>query len=271
MRGQQLSMIAATALNGRSVDFVPLSTEFRNTDLFLTKGALKTVDAATLRRLRKRHNRIFLDPVDEDLNDEFADVADVIVAASRVAADAYRERWPEKDVILINHHVDPRVAAALAARPTPTFTEARIAYFGELVNTVQSPRIGALVDFTLVDTSRQDSTWFDRLSGYNVHYAVRQTRALDHYKPFLKGFTAAACGANVMIHVDGAEARRWLPDDYPYWLRGELNDDNIVSSLERLRETFGGPEWHGGLSVMADIAAQTSPSAVGKELLSLFG
>lgn len=124
-----------------------------------------------LARLRKRHNRI---------SDELASSADVIVAASRVAADPYRERWPHKDVTLVNHHVDSRVAAALSARPVTTFAEARIAYFGELVNTVQSPRIDKLVDFTLVDTSRQDATWFDRLPDYNLHYA-RQTRALDQH------------------------------------------------------------------------------------------
>ncbi|HPT95388.1 MAG TPA: hypothetical protein PLB94_06555 [Microbacteriaceae bacterium] len=192
------------------------------------------------------------------------------MAASRVAADAYRERWPNNQVALVNHHVDPRVEAALAARPAIPFADAKIGYFGELVNTVQSPRIDQLVDFTLVDTSRQDALWFDLLPDYNVHYAVRQTRALDHFKPFLKGFTAAACGANVLIHVDGAEARRWLPEDYPYWLTGELNEDNIVSALVRVRESFGSAEWNAGLDAMADIAAQTDRPAIGRELLSLF-
>lgn len=270
MRGQQLSEIAAEALDGRPVDFAPLSNDFRNADLFLTKGALKSVDAAGLRRLRKHRNRLFVDPVDEDLAEPLAQHADVIVAASRVAADAYRDRWPDKHVALINHHVDPRVTAALKRRTATTFTAAEIGYFGELVNTVQSPRIDEIVDFTLVDTSKQDERWFDMLPDYNMHYAVRQTRALDQFKPFLKGFTAAACGANVMIHRDGAEARRWLPADYPYWLTGDLTEDNIVSALSRARESFGSSEWRDGLDAMADIAAQTSRSAIGLELVSLF-
>lgn len=169
MRGQQLSDIAAEALDGRTVDFAPLSDDFRAADLFLTKGALKSVDAPALKRLRKHRNRIFVDPVDEDLSDELAQYADVVVAASRVAADAYRERWPNNQVALVNHHVDPRVEAALAARPAIPFADAKIGYFGELVNTVQSPRIDQLVDFTLVDTSRQDALWFNLLPDYNVH------------------------------------------------------------------------------------------------------
>jgi len=62
MRGQQLSDIAAEALDGRTVDFAPLSDDFRAADLFLTKGALKSVDAPALKRLRKHRNRISSTP-----------------------------------------------------------------------------------------------------------------------------------------------------------------------------------------------------------------
>lgn len=271
MRGRQLSEIAAsTPLSQRAIAYEPFTVPVRGSDLFLTKGVLKTADPRQLRRWKRAGNRLFFDPVDEDVPEGLAPFADVIVAASREAARTYSERWPQADVRTLDHHVDPRVSSAMRSRSASTTGEFKAGYFGEIVNTVRTDAIARRVDFVLVDTSRQDEAWLARLPGFTFHYAVRQRRALDRHKPFLKGFTAAACGANILIQASEAEPRHWLPPDYPYWLHGEVTEESILAALDEARADFGGERWRHGLAVMAEVAARTSPEAIGRQLQALF-
>lgn len=271
MRGGQLSqLLAASGSTDRPVSFQAFSRRFKHSDLFLTKGVLKTVTPDELAHSSRRGNRIFVDPVDEDLSDEMVEQADVVVAASRTAEDAYQARWTSARVVLLNHHVDPRVDAALTLADRGEFDDARAAYFGELENTVQTPDIAKIVDFVAIDTSRQDERWLSRLAPYNLHYAIRRTRALDRYKPFLKGFTAAACDANIVIQSTETEAARWLPADYPYWHHGEVTEKSILATLHNAREGFGGPDWLYAREAMNEIARQTSPSAIASDAARLF-
>ena len=272
MRGAQLSnLLASSGFTDRPVDFQPFSTRFKHSDLFLTKGVLKAVTPEDLARSARRGNRLFVDPVDEDLSDEMAEQADVVVAASRTAEDAYRARWPSARVALLNHHVDPRVDAVVHQTKRGEIGEARAAYFGELENTIHTPSIAKIVDFVSIDTSRQDERWLSRLATYNLHYAIRRTRALDRYKPFLKGFTAAACGANIVIQSTETEAARWLPADYPYWHHGNVEEENILATLQKARDGYGGPDWRSAREAMNEIARQTSPSAIASDAARLFG
>lgn len=269
MRGRQLAELARTTpLADRTVTFQPISPDLRDSELFLTKGVLKTVDETTLRRWRRRGNRIFVDPVDEGLTPAQVAAADVIVAASHSAADSYRQTWPRARVRLLNHHVDPRVERAAAA--APAVSGFRAGYFGELVNTVDTPAIRARVDFVSVDTSRESAEWIDQAPLYSVHYAIRRHRALDNHKPFLKGFTAAACRAVVLIQRSEEEPRRWLPEDYPYWLDGEATEERILESLEAIRTDVGSTSWHAAQSIMAEIASRTSTRAIARDLVGLF-
>lgn len=271
MRGEQLSDIARrSALRDRDITYAPFTEHFRRHDLFLTKGALKSVEPSTIDAWRRQGNRVFVDPVDESLDDGRARAADVVVAASRTAYDSYRSQWPQLDVRLLNHHVDPRVARAMAERPkAPQQDHLRVAYFGELVNVVSSEAIADQVDFIHIDTSRRDDAWLSRLPDYNLHYAVRQHRALDAHKPFLKGFTAAACRSNVLIQVDEAEPREWLPTDYPFWLTGDVTEPAILRALDFARQSVGTERWRYASEIMSDIAQRSSPDAIGRELVTL--
>lgn len=270
MRGSQLAQIAtATSLASRSVSLDPRTADFRRSDLFLTKGVLKTVDSDTLTRWRRRGNRLFADPVDEEIADEIADSVDVVVAASRTAFDDYRDRWPQTEVAIVDHHVDPRVRVAMA-RSQKTLDRPRMGYFGERINTIRSKRIARYVDFVQVSTARVDDVWFDRLPDYNVHYGIRRARALDHHKPFLKGFTAAACQSLILIQDDQPEARRWLPSDYPFWLRGSVTEPTILRSISTALSAYGSAAWNQGLEMMREVEHRTSPTAIGAQLVTLF-
>ncbi|MGR6742539.1 hypothetical protein ACU6RU_10955 [Microbacterium sp. F1-18] len=270
MRGAQLAAIAEGSrdLHERTVAFAPMTADFRQSDLFLTKGASRTAGPALLDRWRRNGNRIFFDPVDEAIPDEQIDDADTLVAASRSALAAYREHWPHLRVRLVNHHVDPRVTAAM--RAAPRREHARIAYFGEPQNTVIPAGVASLIDVHPVDTSRSEQTWFSRLPPYAVHYAIRRSRALDHHKPFLKGFTAAACQANILVQRGQPEPELWLPSDYPFWVDAPASQDDIAAAVDLVRGAFGTAEWRYGLDVMRQIEDATSERAIRRALETLF-
>lgn len=264
MRGSQLARIAREALGERAdVSYSPLDAPFSRSTLFLTKGALKEATPELLTVLKERGNRLLFDVVDEVPPPTTNGFADLLVSASISAYVDHMRDFPRVDVALVNHHVDPRVEVIGGERPADRL---RVGYFGELVNAVLTPTITEVVDPILVDTSRTDDGWVSKLGDYNMHYAVRLTRAADHHKPFLKGFTAAHCHANILIQRSQAEAVNWLGDDYPFLLDGEPSEASIRSALERAQEAFLGPEWNDGLAIMEDVRERTSSARIGAEL-----
>jgi hypothetical protein len=267
MRGRQLSTIAERVLPARRIEFVPLGSPFRDATLFLTKGILKHADAAELEGLRKRGNQLLLDPVDGPLPPDLAAHADVIVAASFTAFDDYRRTFPSTRVALLHHHVDPRIRTVDMTRRQDVF---RAGYFGKPVNTLVTPGIEERVDFVRVRASRGDDAWVRRLPDYTFHYAIRKTHERDEHKPFLKGFTAAACQANLLIQHSETEAMRWVGEDYPYLLRGAVTEGSVIDALDAAEASYGSAEWRLGLSIMNDVRARTSDEEIARQLTRLF-
>jgi hypothetical protein len=268
MRGEQLSHLAAQAMPGRSVRYVPLGTDIRNSMVFLTKGALKSMTMDILLQLKRADNILFFDVVDEEPPPYTREYADVVVAASFTAFLNHSRAYPGLEVQLVNHHVDPRLTLSA---PVPPTDHLRAAYFGESINTVLTPTIAEVLDVIHIDTSREnDSGWIERLPEYNLHYAIRATRELDHFKPFLKGFTAAHCNANIVIQSTEVEARHWLGDDYPFLLRGPVTERTILDTLGAIRDSFGDSEWRDGLLRMREVRERTTAARIGGELRHLF-
>lgn len=265
MRGRQLAdLMTRLGDPRREYRFSPTTASFSKSVLFLTKNALKVLGPDDLERYRERRNILLFDVVDEPPPPTTDAFAHAIVAASRTAAASFRDRY-RTPVVLVNHHVDPRLSDLDLPVRTAEF---RAGYFGELFNTVITDRISDQVDFVRVSTAEQDDTWLRRVSGYTAHYAVRKSIAQDAYKPFLKGFTAAACGANVLIQETELEALSWLGDDYPFLLRGGVDEAAILESIETARDAFGGPDWADGLARMAEIRQATSDAAIAAEIES---
>jgi hypothetical protein len=264
MRGEQLATIAATALGRRArVSYSPLDAPFRRSTLFLTKGALRVATAERLAELKAAGNRLLFDVVDETAPPT-SGFADALIAASLTAFIDLQRDHPRREVLLVNHHVDPRLdAASIGPRPSDHL---RAGYFGELANTLLTPSIEETVTPVLVDTSKQDPGWLRRMPDFNLHYAIRRFREADLHKPFLKGFTAAHAGCNILIQRSQAEAVLWLGDDYPYLIDGEPDESVILRAIERVREDFGSPQWERALDVMRDIRERTSRERIGKEI-----
>lgn len=260
MRGFQLAQLAREGMRDRSVRVAPLGAKIRHSAVFLTKGALKAATPADLDALQRAGNRLLFDPVDETPPPTTARYADVLVASSFTAFDHYSRAFPATRVALVNHHVDPRLKP-VGSRPAAF----RVGYAGEVVNALLTPAIEQHVEVLPVDTSREDTAWLDRIRDYTMHYAVRRHRELDHFKPFLKGFTAAWCTAPILIQRDQQEAVRWLGEDYPY-LVDVADERGVLEALERAERDFLGPRWDRALGTMAAIRARTAPDRIVGEL-----
>ncbi|MBB5642160.1 hypothetical protein [Cryobacterium roopkundense] len=265
MRGAQLSAIAAQSMPDRDVKYVELNVDIRNSVVFLTKGALKAMTMERLESLKKHKNVLLFDVVDELPPPITHGYADVLIAASHTAFVQHSINFPHLPVRLVNHHVDPRVSALQVAPPDDRL---RTAYFGETINAIFTSMITETVQVVPIDTSRQSSSWIDHLAAYNLHYAVRATRDLDNYKPFLKGFTAAHCDSNILIQATEAEPAQWLGTDYPFLVQGPATEASILAAIEHARGCFGGPEWNQGLVRMREVRERTSPERIGAEVRS---
>ena len=102
------------------------------------------------------------------------------------------------------------------------------------------------------------------MPNYSLHYAVRQPHPFDGFKPFIKGFTAAACGAAILVPLDESDALYYLGHDYPFALK-----DNSLSSvreaIEYAEECFGGPEWRFAHTIMDSVRERCSARQVAED------
>jgi len=268
MRGKQLSEIASKyAPKNFDIQYSPIDTGFRNCILVLTKGVIKEVTSEQLIQLKSDNNFLMFDVVDDPVPPQRVKYADVLLAASVTAYKDYRKKLPEIKSHLVNHHVDPRIKKIEFRH---SFETATAAYFGLLQNTFISNRIKKEVDFFDIDTSKKQTQWIDNLNKYNVHYAIRKGVKENAHKPFLKGFTAAHCNSNILIQSNEKEAVEWLGEDYPFLIKGELNELNILEMLNFIRASFSKNDWVRGLEIMRHVKAKTSEESIGRQLKDLF-
>ena len=260
MRGFQLSGIARRHLGGsRKINYRPLSPKLSRSDLFLTKNACMALDASAAAALASRQNRLFADIVDGSPPAWAEEVGATIVTSSITSFEQVSLEYPALDVVLVNHHVDPRISVMAQQ------SDFRVGYFGEPFNAVTSDAIRRRVDFVEVATASQDQAWIESLSDYNVHYAIRQRIAQDAVKPFLKGFTAAQVGAVILTTANDPEAQRWLGSDYPYLVR-TIDESSILRAIGEIEDDFGSAQWTHARDVMRGIASRVAPQRIAREL-----
>ena len=144
----------------------------------------------------------------------------------------------------------------------------RTGYFGELANTVRPPSLGGLVELVGINTSRREESWIDRLPEFNAHWIIRQRRAIDGAKPFLKGFLAARLGAVVVSAREDDDALLYLGDDYPFFVRS-LETCDLEATMLAMVEDFGGPAWRLAQEIMTEVAARSSDAVVAAEFRAM--
>ena len=261
MRGEQLSRIVRDHASGWRVGYRPLGSRIRGSRVFLTKNSARRLDSEGASELLRDGNRLFVPIVDSPAPEWTADVPCVLVAASHTSFSAIARRHPNREVVLVDHHVDPRIPP-----PPASYPRFAVGYFGELFNAQLTPAIEEIVDTVEVSTATQEPGWFARVADYPLHYAIRRRIAQDDVKPFLKGFTAAAVGANVLAARSDAEATAWLGEDYPF-LIDDTDEASVLAGLESAREAWATPRWTAGLDIMAGVRERISPDRVARQVL----
>lgn len=237
MRGEQLYTMVknhfkVTSNKNVEVIFSSNPNSINNSVIFATKGFLSTTTHAELQKLIKQGNLILADYVDAKINTEFIKYFEIIIAASISAYINYKVRFPNKNIELITHHVDPRIEK-LCTRGVRKNNE--IAYFGELVNTKITESAKQYIKFYNVDTSGKEieSSWINQVDKFEYHYAVRRKRGIDGFKPFTKGFTAACSGSKVILDKNVDDSTYYLGFHYPFFIK---YDDYIDATLNQILE-----------------------------------
>jgi hypothetical protein len=270
MRGYQLSEMARRHIGGQVeiayVDEIGAAT-VRDSVIYATRSFLADATTEELQSLRDAGNVICADYLDHPVRQHLNVVIDAYIASSINQAQWYRTQLPRKAVHYIPHHADPDIGNA----PAP-LAECRIAYFGELENALHREVLVKDVDF--VRTRLVDRSWLADLQFYNVHYSVRDwrypspVREASAFKPFTKGFNAAACNANIIVPANESDASYILGLDYPYLLP-DTSIETVRRMIDYVKESFGGPDWRRGLDIMAEARHVSSPEFITSKLLEM--
>jgi hypothetical protein len=221
------------------------------------------VPLSVLDEHRRKGNRIYADYLDLQVNPEQVAFVDTLIASSQEQNRFFLDRFPEKRVHHVTHHVDLRIPDI-----TLKAGDFRCGYFGYPQNAGYLDRLGDVVD--MVDASNpKDTSWIDKLPSYPCHYAVRQAQQCDGFKPFLKGFIAAHCGAVVVVSASDREATSYLGEDYPFRFSIEDGDD-AAAAMAEVRRGYRSVAWGRALETMRALRERSSPGSIRQELLRLF-
>lgn len=262
MRGLQLSQLLRDNISDRfDVSFVSRKEAVADSIVVLTKGSTIRIAPEELEDLKKKNIGVVADFVDGEIRRDLLGSIDVVWAASISALRhaLLEPKFPAVD--LVTHHVDPRLPDPIGRR---IFSAA---YVGEPVNAVWSDDISSLVDLLYVNTKTANDDWLQRVGDFPLHYAIRPAPTSKGciYKPFLKGFTAAHCNANIVVSRDEGDAVSYLGEDYPYLTDGRSVED-ALRGLEYARESFGSCEWERGLQVMREVRERSSKKYIVNEV-----
>ncbi len=231
--------------------------------LILTKGFLVTTTKDEMASLKQKGHTLCADFLDYRLRPELFEFIDLFIASSISQSVYLTDRCSAKPVHRITHHTDPRIQGLRAQNGS-----CRFGYFGELKNARYRCELGERIDFHETTPHKKNANWISHLSSYSTHYAVRHSHPQDEFKPFLKGFTAAECGANIITSIEENDVLAYLGPEYPYLLK----DDSLESVLEMIdftKESYGGPEWQAALEIMRTVRDRCSIKQVRQELVSL--
>lgn len=159
------------------------------------------------------------------------------------------------------HHWDPRIRR----QSFETDTHLRLGYFGLSKNTV-IPR-GDL-DIPHYDGSQLSGDFLERMENTNVHYVVRQVNGRNpklEFKPFTKGFNAAAAGAHMLVNRGVCDAVEHLGYDYPFFIE-DAREELILDGIERLQHAIGTGIWRDAFDAIAHTRERSSPEYSARSL-----
>lgn len=261
--GQLADLVAEHDPDRFAVRLTSDAETVRDALVVLAKGALQTLSAGEIARLRSRNVAVV--GAWDDVPPDPAKLAatDASMTLSHRSTLDIARAWPGTPAFHVTHHVNRRIRPS-----TPPADRLRAGYFGELTNTVLPDALAGLVELVGINTSKVETSWIDRLPEFNAHWIVRRRRTFDGAKPFLKGFLAARCGAVVICGRDDEDALAYLGDDYPFFVRS-LDAAELEADMVGIAAAFGGPEWRLAQAIMQQVAARSTDAVVAAEFRAM--
>ena len=262
-------MLPLPAFCDRAAEMRWVGGQPAGTTYVFVKKAIDGLGRESLLALRDRARAICLDYVDRALDDWISAGVDVHVACSVTGLERLREAQRAGHIAgrthLLLHHADPRLAALRhrhhrLARP-------QAVYFGRLENCYLPPSIAPRLTVLPATNTATFTANVRRLVDFNLHYCVRGNQPRGA-KPFTKGFTAAACGANVVASAADEEARHFLDADYPY-LAAREDEGAVGDVLDHVARTYGTATWRRGLEAMGAIRERIAPARLAGDFAAL--
>jgi hypothetical protein len=233
------------------------------------KHAIDGLSGEARLQLRAKANAVCLDYVDRSKGDWIASGVDVHIACSVAGLERLREASRAGHISgatsLLLHHADPRLAALPHRHQQLSSMQA--VYFGRLENGFLPPSIARRLTVLQATNAATFNANVRRLVDFNMHYCVRghQPQAA---KPFTKGFTAAACGANIVVSTTVDDAMHFLDADYPYLARSD-DEADIHAVLDHAAHTYGTSEWRRGMASMMAIRDRIAPVRLAQDFAEI--
>lgn len=239
-----------------------------NTVFIFSKAAINKLKPSTVDCLRRKGGRICLDHVDNDHRVKADLDADIQFCSSYAQLETLRSYRKENPAfkgkpMLLLHGYDLRLEGFVPK----TLQDARMVYCGVRTNAFLTPEIVATMDILEISSSDDMQDAIPKLAGYNLHYCMRmpgRDTSLSP-KPFTKGFTAAACGANVIAHRSGEDVEAFLGSDYPFLVDTD-DPAEIALVIRRAKESFGTADWMRAQRTMQTVKERVSPKALAQQL-----
>lgn len=278
LRGHQLCEVAQRHLGTRfNFAMMPMpgetrlglqalwaATRPRGAIYLLTKNCVQTLSPRAAAILQRRARGVVFDYVDADMDRVPMQGADIHLASSLAQFDDLKTRATSGTAALLLHGYDARLDPPRAAPAD----HLRMVYVGAPELAHVPPSLRNSLTMLRAETLDDMPAVLRQIHGFNLHYAIRPTattKGTAIFKPFTKGATAAACGANILVTRATHDAQALLGADYPYLV--DTSDDNdILTRMIEAKAGFGGADWQRAQAVMADLANRVSPAATAQQL-----
>ena len=258
MRARQLSqMVAETYSDRYDVTLTSDIGSVRDQVLIVNRGAIEFNRREQLEELRDRNIVSISDWLDMPIRPKTIPAFDAHMAFSLPQAVELNRLYPTTPAFHVTHHVNPAVPDCTG--PTDRL---RTGYFGRLANTSRPDTLSDVIELVnVVDASFTAQDWAQQAPLFNCHWIVRELDHLQEWKPFLKAFVAARCGAVVIVTRDDMNAMHYLGDDYPFYA-DSLAPADLEMAWVKVASAFGGKDWQKAQAIMRQVKARSSDRQV---------
>jgi hypothetical protein len=254
----------AFALKLISYEDLPKSSLSPNDILILSKGVATNLSCVQLQKLRSLDVFLVSDFIDQKVDAEIASSFHINMCAS---IEMYKY-FIGKSIpcFYVAHHVDPRIKRQY---DFVSLQECKnLTYIGESIN-ARIPTSITSIKTIHVDTSSQaDLSWMSAYEESSCHYLLRNKRSIDGFKPFTKGFTAAATGSLILAENHESDSSYYL-GAYPLLLPVNPSSDEIIEMINYIQSGISSKDYYLCIDVLKTIRSRSSYRQICNQFMNM--